>query len=329
MARSGDEPFTLYGLIAESVEVPEDRSCHHLPSAPARRAFPTARRSRRRMSSSAMRSLKEKGWPYHRSHYGKVTRGRENRPPQRALHVRGRRRPRDPPDPRADADPAARTSSTPRPSSDDAGAAARQRPLHASRASTSGAPSPTAAIPTGGRATFPSRAAASTSTRSASNTSATPPRCSRPSRPARSTCGRRTIRAAGSRATAFPRSTDGRVVKREFDTRPAVRHVGAGVQYAPARLPAMTAVRRAFILLFDAEWINRSLFNGLYQRTQSFFERSELSSHRPAGRRARARAAGALRTIREAGRAGRHATASRATTAAAITAPTCRPPSSF
>ena len=26
MARSGDEPFTLYGLIAESVEVPEDRS---------------------------------------------------------------------------------------------------------------------------------------------------------------------------------------------------------------------------------------------------------------------------------------------------------------
>jgi peptide/nickel transport system substrate-binding protein len=42
-------------------------------------------------------------------------------------------------------------------------------------------------------------------------------------------------------------------------------------------------VRRAFVLLFDAEWINRSLFNGVYERTQSFFERSELSSHgRPA-----------------------------------------------
>ena len=26
MARSGDEPFSLYGLIAQSVEVPEDRS---------------------------------------------------------------------------------------------------------------------------------------------------------------------------------------------------------------------------------------------------------------------------------------------------------------
>jgi peptide/nickel transport system substrate-binding protein len=48
-------------------------------------------------------------------------------------------------------------------------------------------------------------------------------------------------------------------------------------------------VRRAFILLFDAEWINRSLFNGVYQRTQSFFERSELSSHgRPADARERA-----------------------------------------
>ena len=48
-------------------------------------------------------------------------------------------------------------------------------------------------------------------------------------------------------------------------------------------------VRRAFILLFDAEWINRSLFNGVYKRTQSFFERSELSSHgRPADARERA-----------------------------------------
>jgi peptide/nickel transport system substrate-binding protein len=47
-------------------------------------------------------------------------------------------------------------------------------------------------------------------------------------------------------------------------------------------------VRRAFILLFDAEWINRSLFNGLYERTQSFFERSVLSSHgRPVDARER------------------------------------------
>ncbi len=48
-------------------------------------------------------------------------------------------------------------------------------------------------------------------------------------------------------------------------------------------------VRRALIALFDFEWVNRNLYHGLYKRTQSFFERSELSSHgRPADERERA-----------------------------------------
>ena len=52
MARSGDEPFTLYGLIAESVEVP--RTAARSPSICAPRpASPTARRSRPRTCSSA------------------------------------------------------------------------------------------------------------------------------------------------------------------------------------------------------------------------------------------------------------------------------------
>jgi peptide/nickel transport system substrate-binding protein len=45
-------------------------------------------------------------------------------------------------------------------------------------------------------------------------------------------------------------------------------------------------VRRALILLFDFEWINRTLYAGLFKRTQSYFERSSLSS---AGRAADAR----------------------------------------
>ena len=65
-------------------------------------------------------------------------------------------------------------------------------------------------------------------------------------------------------------------------------------------------VRRAFILLFDAEWINRSLFNGAYKRTQSFFERSDALLARPAGRCARAGAAGPIRPIRQARGARRH-----------------------
>ncbi|MDF3605749.1 hypothetical protein PE067_06065 [Paracoccus sp. DMF-8] len=44
MYRSLDEPFTLYGLLAESVETPPDRSCDRITLRP-RHAFPTAPRS--------------------------------------------------------------------------------------------------------------------------------------------------------------------------------------------------------------------------------------------------------------------------------------------
>src|SRR5262249_59800789 len=83
----------------------------------------------------------------------------------------------------------------------------------------------------------------------------------------------------------FPAVADGRVIKREFDTElpsgmPALVFNTRRPIFADAR------VRRAFIHLFDAEWINRSLFNDVYARTQSYFERSQLSSH---GRAAAAR----------------------------------------
>ena len=39
-------------------------------------------------------------------------------------------------------------------------------------------------------------------------------------------------------------------------------------------------VRKALTYVFDFEWINKSLFHGLYSRTQSFFDRSVLSSHK-------------------------------------------------
>ncbi len=37
-------------------------------------------------------------------------------------------------------------------------------------------------------------------------------------------------------------------------------------------------VRRALTLLFDFEWVNRNLYHNLYKRTRSYFDRSELSS---------------------------------------------------
>lgn len=70
---------------------------------------------------------------------------------------------------------------------------------------------------------------------------------------------------------------DGRIVKREFE-------IGL-----PAGMTALVfntrrsvfsdpLVRRALITLFDFEWINRTLYNGLFKRTASYFERSYLAS---------------------------------------------------
>ena len=48
-------------------------------------------------------------------------------------------------------------------------------------------------------------------------------------------------------------------------------------------------MRQAISLLFDFEWVNRNFFYGLYQRSASFFDDSELSAyHRPADQRERA-----------------------------------------
>ena len=53
-------------------------------------------------------------------------------------------------------------------------------------------------------------------------------------------------------------------------------------------------VREALIKLFDFEWINRNLYHGQYARTESYFDRSELSSHWRAADAQPARIAGAI-----------------------------------
>jgi peptide/nickel transport system substrate-binding protein len=78
---------------------------------------------------------------------------------------------------------------------------------------------------------------------------------------------------------------DGRAVKREFDIGiPA--GMTALVFNTRRSMFADARVREALIYLFDFEWINRTLYAGLYSRTQSYFERSILAS---AGRPADAR----------------------------------------
>ena len=85
----------------------------------------------------------------------------------------------------------------------------------------------------------------------------------------------------------FPALRDGQVVKETFPSdlpKPSfyfVFNTRRGV-FSDVR------VREALAMLFDFEWTNKNIFFGLYRRTASYFEGSELSAHRvPADARER------------------------------------------
>ncbi|MFA5898867.1 MAG: extracellular solute-binding protein [Hyphomicrobium sp.] len=75
----------------------------------------------------------------------------------------------------------------------------------------------------------------------------------------------------------FAAIRDGRAVKREFAIGIPAGMTGLVFN---TRRPVFSdpRVREALIYLFDFEWINRTLYSGLYSRTQSYFERSILAS---------------------------------------------------
>lgn len=77
----------------------------------------------------------------------------------------------------------------------------------------------------------------------------------------------------------FPAARDGQVVK---ETLPNGLPKYASDYVFNTRRPVFAdiRVRQAITLLFDSEWINRVLFYGLYNRSASFFDRSELSAYR-------------------------------------------------
>ena len=286
MARGGDEPFTLYGLIAESIELPPDRSSitFHLRRE-ARFADGQPITPEDVLFSHAV--LKDKGWPYHRSHYGKVAKAEKvgERSVRFTFKAAGDRE--APlllglmpilPSHKLDAGDLR---------AHDPGAAARQRPLYGRarrfRPLLVYRRNPdwwARDLPVSrGRFNFDEirvdyfRDASSLF--EAFKVGEIDVRIE--DDPTRWVDGYR-----------FAAVADGRVVKAEFDTElPS----GMSALVFNTRRPQFQdpRVRRAFILAFDAEWINRSLFNGVYKRTQSYFERSTLSSHgRPADARERA-----------------------------------------
>lgn len=76
----------------------------------------------------------------------------------------------------------------------------------------------------------------------------------------------------------FPAARDGRVVQDAFEPGLPSGMYGFVMNTRRDKF-ADVRVRRALTGLLDFEWINQNLFSGAYVRTRSFFDGSELSSH--------------------------------------------------
>lgn len=75
----------------------------------------------------------------------------------------------------------------------------------------------------------------------------------------------------------FPAAREGRVVRESFTS--GLPKPMFGFAFNLRRdIFVQKEVRQALTLLFDFEWINANLFSGTYRRTQSYFEGSELSA---------------------------------------------------
>ncbi len=78
---------------------------------------------------------------------------------------------------------------------------------------------------------------------------------------------------------AFPAARDGRVVQETF--RSGLPKFASDFVFNTRRpMFADIRVRQAIALLFDFQWVNRSFFYNLYRRSASFFDDSELSAYR-------------------------------------------------
>jgi peptide/nickel transport system substrate-binding protein len=194
MASSGDEPFTLYGLIAESIELPADRAFITFNLRPEAR-FADGKPITPEDVLFSHQVLKEKGWPYHRSHYGKVAKA--EKVGERSVRFTFERA--------GDREAPLLLGLMPiLPSHQLTTETFDRTTLEAPLGS---GPYTVARVDTG--RSIPSCAGVSTSTRSAWSTTAMPPRCSRRSRSGTSTCASRTIRDDGSRAIGSARSQTG------------------------------------------------------------------------------------------------------------------------
>ncbi|MDI7863189.1 extracellular solute-binding protein [Rhizobiaceae bacterium n13] len=80
-----------------------------------------------------------------------------------------------------------------------------------------------------------------------------------------------------ARAYDFPAATSGAIVKEVFEPKVPTGMLGFVFN---TRRPMFSdpRVREGLMLAFDFEWANRTLFEGAYKRTQSYWQNSELAS---------------------------------------------------
>ncbi|MEZ5857299.1 MAG: extracellular solute-binding protein [Hyphomicrobiaceae bacterium] len=280
LERSADEPFSLYGLLADRVEMPDDRAwvAFHID---AKARFSDGKPVTAEDVVHSWRLLKDKGQPYHRSHYGAVAKAEITAPGtvRFTFHDTTNREaplllalmpilPRHltPPDTFEQTSLAPPVGSGPyRVTKVDAGRSfvlerikdwwAQDRPM-------------TRGLNNFDQIRFEYFRDQNSLFEAFKS----------------GEVDFRTEEDAGRWAESydFPAIKEGRVVKAEI---PVGWPAGMTALVFNTRREVFRdpLVRRALILMLDFEWINRNLFHGHYVRTQSFFERSELSSHaRPA-----------------------------------------------
>ena len=275
LARSADEPFTLYGLLARSVEVPEDRTSVTFQLEAAARFSDGAALTAEDVLFS-WRLLKDKGQPFHRTYYGLVIKAEApDAQTVRFTFADGSNREAAlllglmPILPRHRIDPATFDETTQAP------------PIGSG-------PYVVAGTEPGRSITFARNTGWWARDKAIAKGRYNVDRIRIDYFRDQTTlfeafkAGEIDFRAeddAGRWAEGydFAAVKNGQIQKSELSTSwPA----GMSALVFNTRRPVFAdpRVRRALILMFDFEWINKSLFHDLYARTQSLFERSELSA---------------------------------------------------
>ena len=277
LARGYDEPFTLYGLLASTVETDAARSMGELrdrsaarfsdgtPVTPDDVIFSWALAARQRPAE--LPHLLRQG-----------DQGRGGRRTRRALRSDRRRRPRVAVDPRPDAGAGASRGQFRHIRKHELCSPARQRPLHGRRGRSRARPSPSSATRNIGAAICRSIAACGISTTSVSTITATATLISRRSRKAFTICALETDPGRWQTAYDFPAAREGRVVKEAFPYGLPKGMQGLVMNTRRADF-ADIRVREALLYLFDFEWLNHNYFFDLYKRTASYFDGCDSSAH--------------------------------------------------